>query len=138
MGELREFAEKIAGVLDEVQHRDGIRPKDIQKLFHDTINFYPGVPGAECRDTAAFVSLSSSAHKEKHKGHLTCRKAIEKVVQHMQGSCSPRVTRNAVLVVDSWDAQAVSEWIYNLNRIESEVHFEIYLVAAGRISPIRI
>ena len=135
---MSEYAEMVARALAEAEFDGGIRPGDIAKIFGggESINCYPGIPGGSCKDTAVFVSLSSSAHKGKHRGHLSCRQAIEKLVQHMQGSCLG-ITRHAVVVVDSWDAEAASEWMANLKRIQSETDFGVYLVAGGSISPVR-
>ena len=139
MGMLANFAETLAGQLVEAQFEGGLRPSDIAGIlgFREEINCYPGVPGAGCHDTAIFVSLSSSNHRGKHRGHLTCRQAIEKLVQHMQGSCEG-ITQEAALIVDSWDAEAAGEWRANLKRIENQAHLEIYLVAGRSVSPIQI
>jgi len=143
MSEFERIAGNIASRLEEVSGEGGIRSDNIADIVGDCgygsdINCYPGRPGHGCHDLAVFVSLTSQQHKGKHSGHLTCRKAIEKLVQHMQGSCAHGQTRCAVMVVDSWDSKAASEWAENLREIQSKAQLEVYLVTGGGISKIRV
>jgi hypothetical protein len=55
----------------------------------------------------------------------------ETLVQHTQGTCSDGKTLESVLVVDSWDSSAVSDWGSNLRKIQSEIHLEAYLISGG-------
>jgi hypothetical protein len=138
LNEFGGIAERVAGHLSEASLGGGIRPGDIVDIVGEygrggAINCYPGIPGNSCHELAVFVSLTSEAHKGKHRGHLTCRQAIEKLVQHMQGTCAG-VTLYAVLIVDSWDGNAASEWTSNLERIKTEAHLEVYLMVGGSAS----
>ncbi len=143
MSEFERIAGNIASRLEEVSGEGGIRSEDVANIVGDygygpDINCYPGHPSHGCHDLAVFVSLTSPNHKGKHGGHLTCRKAIEKLVQHMQGVCAHGQTRHAVLVVDSWDSKAASEWSGNLREIHAEAHLEVYLVTGGGINRLRV
>ena len=141
MGDYQRIAETIARIIDEHRHEEGISPNEIPEIAgsidQGEINCYPGIPGFRCCDLALFVSLSSPAYIKTRRGHLSCRQAIEKVVQHMQGSCFQKTTV-AVLVTDSWDATAYDEWMANLQRIRSSSHIEIYLMSGPTVSEIRI
>ena len=143
MSEFERIVENIASRLEEVSGEGGIIPQDIASIvggsgYGSDINCYPGRPSHGCHDLAVFVSLTSPQHKGKHGGHLTCRKAIEKLVQHMQGSCGHGQTRHAVLVVDSWDSKAASEWSGNLREIQNQAHLEVYLLAGGGINRLQV
>ncbi len=153
MGEYQEVAERILGVLEEME-REGleeiddeekIRIGDIPEIIGSPvgmggpINFYPGEPDFRCCHFSLFLSLESPAYKQKIKAkkHLTCRKAVEKIVQHMQGACSKN-TRVAVWVTDSWNRAAVNEWRANLEQIKNYAHLEIYLLSGRAVSEIFI
>jgi hypothetical protein len=124
--------------LDEVT----ISPRDIVDIVTDEIggafNCYPGHPCYDCHELAVFVSLTLPEHKGKHRGHLSCRKVLETLVQHTQGTCADGKTLEAVLVVDSWDSSAVSDWGSNLRKIRSEIHLEVYLISGGGLSRINL
>jgi hypothetical protein len=55
----------------------------------------------------------------------------ETLVQHTWCTCAYGKTLEAVLVVDSWDSSAVSDWGSNLRKIQSEIHLEVYLISGG-------
>jgi len=140
LGEFNRIAERIAGHLEEVSREGGLRSQDIADIVGnayqgEAINCYPGRPGSGCHDLAVFVSLSLKRNGGNKRGHLTCRKAIEKLIQHMQGACA-RSTRYALLVVDSWDGEAISEWEWNIKEIQQYAHLEVYLISGGAISAI--
>jgi hypothetical protein len=103
----------------------------------NAVNCYPGLPSKNCYDLAIFISLSSTRYIKGTRGHLDCRKAIEKVVQHMQGNCKHR-SKYALLLVDSWNVSAYDEWMANLQQISRHSIFEIYLMTKGNISRIYI
>jgi len=143
MSEFERIAGNIASRLEEVSGEGGIRSDDIADIvggcgYGSDINCYPGRPSHGCHDLAVFVSLTSPQHKGKHGGHLTCRKAIEKLVQHMQGSCAHGQTQHAVLVVDSWDSKAASEWTGNFREIHTQAHLEVFLVTGGGVNRLRV
>jgi hypothetical protein len=142
MGEFRHIAEQIAGQLAEMADRRKIGSEELGEIVEvafggEEINLYPGIPGYGCHELSIFISLSSPSYVKSKRGHLSCRQAIEKVVQHMQGSCMHK-TRVAVLVTDSWDSSVSHEWESNLRQIENMALFEIYLIAGRNVSEIRI
>ncbi|HPE46727.1 MAG TPA: hypothetical protein PK380_12725, partial [Deltaproteobacteria bacterium] len=70
-------------------------------------------------------------------GHLSCRQAMEKVVQHMQGVCFQN-TRFAVLITDSWDPSAYDDWRWNIENINRHAGVEVYLISGRTVSRISI
>jgi len=144
MGEFQRVAERIAqGIFKHKEkHEEGVRPDEVPEIIMGAtgqrkINCYPGIPGYGCFNEAWFVSLTSQAYKGRKRGHLSCRQAIEKVVQHMQGSCFNK-TRVAVLITDNWDVIAYDEWKANFQQIKSAAHIEIYLMSGPSVSEIHL
>ena len=148
MGEFYNIAERVLitieegprEILAEGQIKKGISADElcdrVSSGINTNINFYPGRPGAPCYKLAVFVSLNISLHAKGRK-HLKCRQAMEKIVQHMQGSCIHK-TKAAVFVTDFWDGDAFADWQANLEQIGSTNLFEIYLIAGRTISQIKI
>lgn len=139
MGEFVRIAEGLAAVLQEKKIHGGIRPGEIADIIAGTMatgsgsmNCYPGIPGYACCDLSVFVSLNSPAYR-KGRGHLSCRMAMEKIVQHMQGWCLNK-THYAVLITDNWDASAFDAWRGNLEQIKDHAHIEIYLLSGNSVS----
>ena len=126
---------------------EGIHPSQIPDIIEDSIgesmgnggnqfNCYPGIPGGRCCSVAFFTSLSNPDYK-RGRGHLTCRKALEKIVQHMQGSC-PEKTILAVMITDSWDPEAFEDWKDNLHEISGQQYVRIFTIIGGTVSQIDI
>ena len=120
MGEFQNVATKIAEIINEMKQEGGISTNRLSEIIascvgrgESHINCYPGIPVGGCCDIALSISLTLSSHK-KGRGHLPFRKAVEKVVQHMQGNCS-QTTRFAILIADSWDPEAYEEWKSNFD-----------------------
>jgi hypothetical protein len=137
-----ENVERLARELSEAPFNGGLKAGDLARIVGEGgqeggINCYPGQPGGGCYEVAFFISLTSKDHKGNRRGHITCKQAIEKLVQHMQGYCAER-THVAILIVDSWDADAVSDWKHNLTRIQSEAQLEIFMVNGGKVTPVSI
>lgn len=142
MTDIGYMVENLAGHLSEAAFRGGIKAGDLAGILGrggsmGEVNCYPGKKGAGCHDVSFFISLTSKDHKGKRTGHITCKQAIEKLVQHMQGHCA-RKTRAAILIVDSWDADAMADWKHNLWRIQSEAHLEVYMVNGGKVTPVNL
>lgn len=141
MGEFYYIAEMIAIHVNELARSGKIGVEEIADICRAAIgkeiNLYPGVSGHKCHDLSLFISLSSPEYAKGKHGHLSCRQAIEKVVQHMQGSCINK-TYHAILITDSWDSSASYEWRSNLQQIDNFACFEIYLIARNRVSEIKI
>ncbi|MEJ5366588.1 MAG: hypothetical protein WHS86_15950 [Desulfosoma sp.] len=141
MGEFIGIATRIARQISAMAaEQGGISPQDLPEIGsraagREEINIYPGVPGYRCHELSLFISLSSPTVVKGRRGHLSCRQALEKMVQHMQGTCMGK-TNIAILVTDSWDAAAADEWAGNLRQIARMAHLEIYLIAGPNVSQI--
>lgn len=145
MGEFQEVVKSIVALLNELADTGGVTSQKIPEIIGSTLeenrviegdarnafNCYPGIPGHGCKDLAFFVSLTSPSFY-KGRGHLNCGQAMEKIVQHMQGSCQGK-TRHAIFLTDSWDAFAYNEWQANLSQIRQKALLEVYLFT-GRSS----
>lgn len=142
MGEFKSFVEKFSRMLKERINDSGIYADEIPEIIdrsfnRNEINCYPGSPSNECFDFVLFIALQASPYA-KGKGHLSFEKAIEKIVQHLQGYCAGKA-RNAVFITDSWDPKVFEKWRSNLKQIIRTVTlFEIYLLSGDSISEIRI
>ena len=117
----------------------GISPHQLPDIIDRTFgplgryNCYPGVPGHGCYALAVFVSMQLKEFKGNTRGHLTLRGAIEKLIQHIIGSC-PGHTQDAVLLTDNWDPNVIQEWrstVINIMKRDN-VNFEIYLITRNR------
>lgn len=142
MGEFHEVASEIARRLREPGNSKGIAPGELPRIVsdiigHRPINCYPGIPSDRCFDLAFFISLTSPVYTGGRRGHYSCRQAIEKVVQHMQGLCVNE-TKHAILLTDSWDALAYNEWREFLLKINKVTIFDIYLMVGPKASKINI
>jgi len=147
MGDFQKIAEEISEHILSRGDRKEIRPQDIADIGSHVasgigggvINCYPGIPSSGCYPFALFVSLKSPDYiRPNSRGHLTCRKAMEKIVQHMQGSCFKK-TKSIVFITDFWDGAAWNVWRGNFKEIDRSVNIEIYLMTGrGRVSRVEI
>ena len=138
-GNYRESKDKNGEIIRKGIMIDEIRDRVSSSIGTD-INFYPGIPGSPCHDLAVFVSLASPLtfhHNVRGRKDLNYEEAIEKIVQHVQGSCVGQ-TKKAVFVTDFWDNNAFSKWKANLVQISKTSYFEIYLIAGRAINQIKI
>lgn len=139
MSEFEGVCQRIADMLDQArQPAGGVSVGDLVTIAGeaigrggDEINCYPGVPGAGCHDLAFFFSLRSPIAKGGK--HLNFLQALQKIVQHMQGSCLG-ATRHAVFVTDCWDAPAYEEWKSNIHQIQRNARVEAYLLVGSRVT----
>jgi hypothetical protein len=140
MGKYESAARRIAEAMHEAKSPGkGIRTQDIPGIIGcggEVANCYPGIPGSVCCREAFFVSLTSKQYVI-GKGHLSFRGAIELVVKHMQGPCKG-ITKVAIIIADSWDPSAYSEWQANIEQIKSEALVEAYLIVEGRTTLVSI
>lgn len=139
MGEFKKIAEQLSMEMDKSRDRGGIRADEIPEIITNAtgqknINCYPGQLGYNCYEISFFISICSPAYV-KGRGHMNCRTAIERIVQHMQGVC-PHKTNCAVFITDSWDALAWEDWKANLEQIKRQAHIEIYLLSGRNVSGI--
>lgn len=133
--EFGHVAERISDAIFTAQQiGKGITVDDLEHITNGDgygMNMYPSNHGGSCCHEAFFISLSSTRYA-KSAGHLKFRKALEKLVQHTQGTCSG-ITKVAVLITDSWDANAIDEWRGNIEQIQQHIHLEVYLITNSRI-----
>ncbi len=120
-----------------------IEASEISSIVHKNmgrkVNCYPGVQGRNCSDICFFISLTSHNNMEdmhgKGKGHLSFKKAMIKIVQHMQGSCCR--TKHAIFITDSWNAKIYEEWRLNLEEIQEKAILDIYLLTGDNYLKIK-
>lgn len=135
-GQFRGIVEKIVAEIEGRAKEGGINSREIPEIVtqsmggDELINCYPGMPGYGCCSMAFFISLKLPRNA-KGRNHLDCSQALQKIVQHMQGSCI-RQTRSAVFISDNWNVVAVNEWKPNLEEIKNNADLEIYLMGGGR------
>jgi len=133
MNEISNLAGVILSGIQESADNGGLNIRDISKITERVeenigqINCYPSVTKGNCCEVAFFIALKGSSYA-RGQGHLSCRKAMEKIVQHMQGTCCD-YTKQAVLITANWDEPAYSEWKANLNNIQGKVQLEVYLLS---------
>ncbi len=146
MQEFQNFVERIFSGLKEITHENGsVMEREIEEIVRKAIgqdggrpvNCYPGTACNTCHKLAFFIALQGSVYAKGRNNHLTCRQALEKVVQHMQGSCLHK-THHAILITTHWDDAAFEEWKANLFQMSNEASFEVYLLVGGNISPLII
>lgn len=116
--------------------RRGVRDPVGHGSAGGSFNLYPGMIRAGCCKEAFFVSLSCRSITGGWGRHLNFRSAIEKLIQHM-ATCRD-ITTTAVILTDSWDANAYFEWASNINHIKQYTHLEVYLMAGGKTAQMMI
>src|SRR5208337_1403530 len=105
MGEYQKVAERLARHIEDMRNEGGVSTNQLPDIIGQALsnidksfNCYPGTPCNVCYDLAIFISLSKQSNAS-GQGHLSCREALEKIVQHMQGTCYQQ-TKYAVLITD--------------------------------------
>jgi hypothetical protein len=136
--EYSEVAERILDIIKKCEAQASrVTPNDLQEVVGENVNCYPGISGNKCYPIAFFVSLTSSRCISPRGGHLGFRKALEKFVQHMQGHCRG-LTKVAVLIFDSWDPIAFSDWHSNIEQAQRDgAHVEVFQITGNNITPIK-
>lgn len=138
MGEFENVARRIAAEISaKMQSREKIDPSEIAEILGlgvGQINCYPGIPSGRCCDLAFFVSLKNKNYAT-GRGHLDFGAAVSLLVKHMQGGCAD-VTRNAVIITDSWDDAAYGEWRANVQNIKQSRLVEAYLITGGKVTQV--
>lgn len=130
-------AEGIADIIvrGEQIHSDDI--SDIVGNIAGQVNCYPSRIKSGCKHEAYFISLRSQRYA-RGSGHLTFRKALECLVQHMQGSCDG-ITKIAIIVTDSWDEKAFDDWYDNVEQIKRQGRIvQAYIISGNNVSQMRI
>jgi len=121
------------GQIQERLNGGGIAAKELPKLINsacvgeEAINLYPSNNKGGCYELAYFIALKRSPYA-KGNGHLDCRKAMEKLIQHTLGSCR-NITKQAIFITASWDAGAYNEWKHILAEIDENIELEVYLLS---------
>ena len=143
MNEFQRIAESLADIICDAEKDEGVRSDDIPGIINRIeccedghINCYPGGKPGQCCNLAVFVSLASKKHA-KGRRHLNFHDALEKLIQHMQGSCAGK-TNFALLVTDCWDASAFEKWEFNLKQIAAKSTLEIYLMTGRSVSRVKL
>ena len=155
-GEFERDAQRIAEIIHELSQGGGVQASQIPEIVSSAIgrcagstnraigrstgkiNIYPSTHYGDCCDMAFFVSLTLPSNgADRGGGHLSCRKAIEKLVQHMQGYC-PEKTKTAVFITDRWNPAAYEDWKENILRIKANAHVEAYLLIGRNVSKLKI
>jgi hypothetical protein len=136
MGDYRSLVDRIVSSIGEGCIKSQDLPLIVGEYYDSDFNCYPGIPGAGCHDEAFFISLNSKKLAT-GRGHITFRKALEHLVQHMQGYCS-NITKTAIIITDEWDSNAIDDWQVNIEQIKSKAHIEAYLITNRSITEINI
>jgi len=136
-----EIAKKIGGIIADIagsgdKIHSGNIPDIIRRIAGD-VNCYPSNIKGSCMQEAYFISLTSKSYAT-DRGHLSFKKALECIVQHMQGSCY-NYTKVAILVSDSWDTDVFNDWRDNLEQIKRERKIvEAYIISGNTVSQMQI
>lgn len=75
----------------------------------DIINFYPSDQKGPCCDRLMILALQGWPPASYSQGKLDCARAIEILVQHVQGHCHG-VTHWAVVITALWETWAYDKW----------------------------
>lgn len=133
----------IAHAILRAASDEGLKPEQVAETIgqekHDEINCYPGNPAHECYPLAVFVSLHGRlANAKKKWGDYNFENILQAIIKHVQGAC-PDVTRDIVLITDTWNALSFEKWQANIDTIiRSGVNVEVYLIGyPNLINPIK-
>jgi len=112
--------------------RHGVRPEEIPGIIGDVtglseFNCYPGYPGNICYPVAFFVSLNSRV-VAKGRGHLHFQKILDCFIEHMLVKCDG-ITKNAIMVTDSWDARIAYSKRSFIDKIRKQANVELYILS---------
>lgn len=106
----------IKDLMDSDRASEGSEIADI--ISRRRINLYPSDIKGPCYPVAVFLSLRS--FKKYGRGQYQgFWKIMEKLVQHMQGSCW-RNTTKALIYTDDWDGRIYKEWRTNIEHMRRE------------------
>lgn len=113
----------------------GLNTDDISEIagqeIGGDINCYPGVPSDSCHQVAVFISLHGKLRKGK-RWPYNFSKILQAIIQHM--STCANITKDIVLITDSWWATDFENWQGNINGIMKRgVNLEVYLIGYPNI-----
>jgi len=136
----------MAGVfisgLNEGLEIGGLKVSDLPEIINNSfgeeqgVNLYPSNTKGECHELAYFFALKNSPYA-KGNGHLGCRQAMEKLIQHTQGACQ-KITKQAIFITAHWDANAYQDWKHILTDIDKTIELEVYLLAGNSATRIDV
>jgi len=114
----------------------GLRPEQVADIAGreagGNINCYPGIAGHECHPLAVFIALHGKLRRS-GRWPYDFEGILQAMVQHVQGAC-PDVTKDIVLITDSWGASNFEKWQANISAmIRSGINVEVYLISAPDI-----
>lgn len=139
VGKPRETKDKflhLATKILQIAKDGGLRPEQVPDIIGPenggNVNCYPGVPGNDCHPLAVFVSLHGKLRRG-GRWPYDFEGILQAMVQHIQGSC-PEVTKDVVLITDSWWAPNFEKWQANISTIRRGINIEVYLIGDS-ISP---
>jgi hypothetical protein len=117
--------EILRGAADGGLRQDQI-PAIVGREAEGKINCYPGDAVHKCFPTAVFVALEGKL--KSGRWHYNFERSLQAMVKHVHGAC-PHVTRDVVLITDSWCAPIFEKWQANINTmIQSGINVEIYII----------
>lgn len=141
---IEKLNDSAAIIVEELEHMvderegHGISVQDIERLMAhsvigDEINLFPSTHKGPCCRFAVFVSLSAKRYlgKQRASGHMSFGQMLQAFVKHMQGDC-PNVSKDAIILTDSWDANAWEYWQNNIEEIQRHAKVAIYLIKNRR------
>ena len=88
-------------------------------------NLIPSDEEGKCKEVAVFVALDAKSMKLKPKHRMSFKEALERIVQHVQGTCAG-TTKHILLITSSMDADELAPWLGNIRNF-GDVKFDILL-----------
>lgn len=109
----------------------GLQPDHVVNIVANetgaNINCYPGIQSHECYPLAVFVALHGKLRRG-GRWPYDFEGILQAMVQHVQGSC-PDVTKDVVLITDSWWAPNFEKWQGNIETMKKNgINVEAYLI----------
>ena len=141
MNEMSNMAGILIGQIQDSLNSGGIGVKELPRLTNPSlidggqVNLYPSDKKGACCELAYIVALKSSPFG-KGSGHISSRKGIEQLIQHVQ-ACKG-ITQTVIFITAGWDSNAYNEWKGVLAEIDREINLEVYLLSGGAASIIAV
>jgi len=142
MNKISNMAGVFISGLNEGLETGGVKVGDLPKIINNSfgeeqgVNLFPSNTKGACHELAYFFALKNSPYA-KGNGHLGCRQAMEKVIQHTQGACR-NITKQAIFITAHWDANAYQDWKHILADIDKTIELEVYLLAGNSATRIDV
>lgn len=147
-GKYQKTARALTEILDSWKADNGLEPEDVKALIvkstgieAEKFSIHPSDEEAEPREIAFFLNLSGwekiSRCFMNTDFYSDFGDMVMAMVAHMQGR-GRNITKEAVLITDSWDSKEYDFWKHNLKAISEEANLEIYLYAVREPNLIEI